>query len=109
MDSVVPIILELVSAVLVLVITGAVGALIRFVRSKTTEKQQEIIREAVRAGVLFAQQVIPEEGALIKFEKAKERAVNILVKSGIKITETQIDTLIESVLKELKKEFGDTW
>ena len=110
MEQLMPIILELVTAILVLITTVGIGAAIGFINKNTTKKQQDIIEQIVHSAVLFAQQTGFDKVGQEKFELAKERALEILKRNKrISISEEELETIIEAVVKQAKKEFGENW
>lgn len=81
----------------------------QFIRKKMGEEKFETVQAIVEDGVLFAQQVYEHTAGEVKFVKAIEYVTEELQDRGIKVEEEQIGRMIESVLKRLKKEFGDYW
>lgn len=104
-----PLITEAVTQVFILIGTVAIGFFIAFIKRRTTKEQREIIESVFKDSVLFAQQVYGKLDGDAKFEKAKERALKMLEDKKIKLNEEQVQTIIESTLKTLKKEFGEEW
>ena len=82
---------------------------VRYIRGKLTAEQQRLLEEITRASVLYVQQRYPAEAPRAKLAIAVDQAVSLLQENGIKVSEDAINVLIESNLKELKRDFGDAW
>ena len=86
-------------------VIGLIGAIITYVvvpyiRSKTTEKQRDGAKFWVQVAVNAAEQIYKEKGqGIIK----KKYVVDFLNEKGIKITDEQLDALIEAAVYELNK------
>lgn len=104
-----PLITEILGQIFLVLGTLAIGFLISFIKRKTNLEQQKLLEEIFSDAVLFAQQVFKHLDGPEKFAQAKERALLMLKDKGIELSEEQIEMLIESTLKKLKKEFGDQW
>lgn len=78
---------------------------------KLREIEAELIakQEIVDTVVLFVQQVYTAYNGEEKYKMALVRATDIMNKKGLKITPEELETLIESSVKVMKKEFGDAW
>lgn len=74
--------------------------LIPYIKSKTTEKQREDIMFWVKVAVNAAEQIYKEKG---NGKLKKEYVVKFLNDIGIKISEFELDVLIESAVLELDK------
>lgn len=85
------------------VIIALLGAIITyivvpFIKVNTTEKQRENAKFWVQVAVNAAEQIYREKGqGILK----KEYVVNFLSSKGIRITEEQLDVLIEAAVLEL--------
>lgn len=100
------IVLELISEIAVPVVVVLVGIGISWYRENVKDEK---IRGIIADGVLFAQQVFGHLEGKQRFKYAKDKAIQRLENKGFKVSEEDINTLIESVLKELKSEYGDNW
>ena len=65
--------------------------------------------EMAKLVVLYIQKKFETADGETKFNEAYIALSEMLEKKGINLTETEIQVLIESSLKLLKKEFGDIW
>lgn len=98
---------------LVVVLAGFAVALLK--KYLGTEKMKQINeelkskQEIVATVVLFVQQVYGHYEGEAKYVIALETATEWLNSKGIKITETELKSLIESSVKLLKTEFGEEW
>lgn len=99
----------LVQDVFQLLLVVGIGFLINFIRLKISEEKLTLIEKIITEGVKFAQQVYKDAGGEEKYEKAVEQITTVLNSKGLKINEVELKMLIESVLKQMKKEFGDQW
>lgn len=71
--------------------------------------QNSIVRRIVEDAVLYAQQLYHEEGGEVKLEEAIAYVQRWLEAKNIKLTEEQIEDLIEAVLKDIKVAVGEAW
>jgi len=80
-----------------------------------TEKLKEIKaefeakKEIVNTAVLFVQQVYWAYDGDAKHTKAIERATIMMNEKGLTVSPEELEALLESGLRLLKKEFGDAW
>lgn len=72
------------------------------VRAKTDERDFLIIQNLARSAVEAVEQKLWNADNAVKFQDAVDRLVTDLNARGIQITGTQIDTVIESAVKEMK-------
>lgn len=72
---------------------------------KGNKQAQELLNnEAVtKMVVLYVESVYKNVDGKEKFEKAKDKLLEILKSKGVKISDSEIEVLIESVLLSLKK------
>jgi LL-H family phage holin len=66
-------------------------------------------QELAKLVVLYIQKKFETADGETKFNEAYIALSEMLEKKGINLTETEIQVLIESSLKILKKQFGVTW
>lgn len=76
---------------------------------KQIEAELTAKQEIVDTVVLFVQQVYSAYGGEEKYKMALARATDLMNKKGLKITPEELESLIESSVKVMKKEFGDAW
>ncbi|MGJ0847406.1 phage holin [Tissierella praeacuta] len=74
--------------------------IVPFLKSKTTEKQRDTAKFWVQIAVNAAEQIYKEKG---KGNLKKEYVLEFLNSKGIKITDEQLDALIEATVYELNK------
>lgn len=79
---------------------GVLGAKIK--ASYEEKINTEVKRNVVRTTVEYVQQVFKEIDGNQKLQKAVEQASLILVEKGIPVSETELNTLIESAVYGLK-------
>jgi len=103
------IIFEALEAVLALAVTIAAVYASNYLKQRLDEKQEHMVRQIVADGVLFAQQVYKDYSGKERFAYALDRIMFALDERGIDVERKQIETLIESTVKHLKKEFEDLW
>ena len=65
-----------------------------------TKTKKEIVKDTVS----YVEQVFKDVHGIEKLEKAKEKALEWLNEKGIKISETELEILIESAVNSLKGE-----
>ena len=82
---------------------------VRYIKGKLTTEQQILVEEITRSVVLYVQQQFPKEAPKAKLGIAIEHVVDLLQQNGIKVDDNVIHVMIESNLKQLKREFGDEW
>ena len=101
--------LDLAQELFFLIGAVAMFFIIQYIRSRFGEEKANTIFSIIEDGVLFAQQVYNH----LEGDQKKEEAMNYIItrldEKGIKVTQYQIDGMIESVLKRLKLEYGDNW
>ena len=100
---------DLLSTLLSAIAVVAVYYLTKFLKKNFDDKEQEVIREIARDGVLFAQEVFEHLDGPKRYEKAMEHVSRRLKDLGIKIDAKDLEDIIHSVLKEVKSEFGALW
>jgi len=78
---------------------------------KLKQIEAELIakQEIVDTVVLFVQQVYAAYDGEEKYKMALARATDMMNKRGLKITPEELEVLIESSVKVMKKAFGDAW
>lgn len=98
---------------LVVVLAGfAVAVLKKYLGTEKMKQINEELKskqEIVDTVVLFVQQVYGHYEGEKKFVIALETASEWLTSKGIKVTVTELRSLIESSVKLLKTEFGEEW
>ena len=82
---------------------------VKWLKSRLSKEQQELANDVIRSVVLFVQQQFPKNKPTEKLDLAVSHAIDILNENGIKIDENTIHVLVESNLKQLKREFRDEW
>ncbi len=85
--------------------------LIPWIKSKTSQKQQEIISEVATIAVFAAQQLFKPEELEAKKNYAMERVEAELKRHKIKLSTEEISTYIEGALKSIKTSItdGENW
>ena len=102
MDEVTYIIVRMVVSVVAVLIAAY---LIPYIKTKTSNEVSDMIDRLVNTAVLAAEQVITGQGkGKYKKQRVLERVTGWLGVMGIKITESQLDDLIEAVVKEMNTE-----
>lgn len=76
---------------------------------KQIEAELTAKQEIVDTVVLFVQQVYAAYDGEEKYKMALVRATDLMNKKGLKITPEELESLIESSVKLMKKAFGDAW
>lgn len=76
---------------------------------KQIEAELTAKQEIVDTVVLFVQQVYAAYDGEEKYKMALARATDLMNKKGLKITPEELESLIESSVKVMKKELGDAW
>lgn len=88
----------IVEALFALIATVISVILIPYIRSKTTEKQQQTINSWIRIAVAAAEQIFKGEG---RGEEKKQYVLGFLETNGFKVDEITIDAMIEAAVLEL--------
>lgn len=109
MESLFPMVVDLMLELFLLIATIGIGFAINFFRKKTTAEQRKIIDGVVKDGILFAQQVYQHLEGTEKYNKAVEQIVLVLKQKNLKITEEELKLKIEATLKKLKADFQEQW
>jgi hypothetical protein len=94
---------------LIVLINVGVGYLILFLRKKKIFSELKHFDGLVEVAVKSVQQGFGDLENKEKFNTAKDWLITVAKERGIKISESQIDFLIESVLKDLKSQFYNEW
>lgn len=76
---------------------------------KQIEAELTAKQEIVDTVVLFVQQVYAAYDGEEKYKLALVRATDLMNKKGLKVTPEELESLIESSVKLMKKAFGDAW
>lgn len=99
--------------ILLLVVTVGVGFVVAFLKKKLgveklrkLQQESEFIREVVKAGVEYAEQRF-DSGE--KLDAAISWITEVLNQKGIIVSEKEVEGLIESTIRQLKDEFGESW
>lgn len=85
-------------AVLTIASTFITSLLIPYLKRKISADDRSKIATIVRCGVMAAEQIYHESG---QGQKKKEYVIEYLRNAGIKISEEELDVLIEAAVKEL--------
>lgn len=94
------IMIELIAKGLLPILTVVISYfLIPFLKEKTTKEQRETALILVQAAVMAAEQIFSDRG---KGLEKKEYVFKFLNDRGLKITEAELDVLIEAAVKEMK-------
>lgn len=102
MEEIIPILVELVFAIVTVVI---VPNLIKFMRSRLDEQQIENLKIIVENAVHAFEQTITEiHGGEIRKEEVVKFVTEYCEKKGINVDEKLLDILIESVVYQMNKE-----
>lgn len=88
----------IVEALFALIATVISVILIPYIRSKTTEKQQQTINGWIRIAVAAAEQIFNGEG---RGEEKKQYVLGFLSDKGFKLDENSLDAMIEAAVLEL--------
>lgn len=114
---------EIAIAIFTLVLSVAVGFVITILKERVgTEKmvaatsiynkflnEMHVKNSLASIAVKYVQQLLPANKADEKFSEAALFLSKQLSAKGFKVTDTEIKALVESAVKEAKKEFGDQW
>ena len=92
-------------SLLVAVLTAVIGYVTRvltvYLKEKGVLKTLEAKKETVDIVVNAIEQIYKAEHGADKIKRAKQRIVAILEQQGIKISETELETLIEASVKAM--------
>ena len=98
---------EIVLAVIGLCFVLITKYFIPWISSKTSVKQQELIKTISKSVVYAAQQLYDKEAVDIKKAYAMERVESELTRYNIKLSTDDISTYIEGALKDIKTSLAD--
>ena len=98
-------IINLLMAIIVACVGAVTRKVVKFLNEKTIISKLESNREIVRIVVDAIEQVYIELDGEQKFNIAKQEVIKIMNEKGIKITDLEINSLIESVVKEMNDSF----
>ena len=101
--------LEAIGYAIYLLLSFILYHVVKYLRKKIDEQHEEVLRIIIEDGILFAQQVFGHLQGEERYEEALEYISEKLKEKNIKISSKDLKVMIESVLKQLKKEFGDSW
>lgn len=76
---------------------------------KKIDHEIQTNQELARLAVLYVQKSFKDVDSQTKYREAFIALSEMLNKKGIALTESEIQILIESSLKTLKKQFGNAW
>lgn len=98
---------EAVMQLAVVVITGLVSVLTAkataYFREKGLLAKLDAKKKSVDIAVNAVEQIYYEEEGPERYKQAKVRAIDLLNKQGITITEQELDTLIEAAVSGMKQ------
>lgn len=94
---------DIIIKIIILIITGIIIPMInKYVNTYVSKEQLEIIKGYVETGVRCANQIYTPEQWKEKKEYVLNYAIGIVNDFGLKITEEQVDTLIEGIVNQIK-------
>ena len=77
-----------------------------FLNERIDKDQWAMIKDVVQGAVMFVEQVskidVELQGEELKFNLAKEKALQLLNDKGLTITDVELEILIESFVLEMK-------
>lgn len=88
------------------IITGVISYVgVQLKKAYTKYTNTKTINEIIEATVLYVEQVSKNKGATSseKFDEAKEKAKEWLDNNDLKVSDTELEILIESAVKKLDK------
>ncbi len=110
------IILEGLGYIIYLLVSLAIYYTINFLKKKVDEQKlkldeytQEKIRMIITDGIRYAQQVYRNSSGEKRLEEALNYVYEKLEKMGLDIPDNSIRIILESILKDLKRQFGEDW
>jgi len=101
--------LSFIGELLYLMLVVAVFFVIRYIKQNISEYETAVIRAIVEDGILFVQQVYGHVDGEHKLQRALEVISNALDKKNLKVDEEQLRVMVESILRRLKKDYGEMW
>lgn len=104
---------QIQEAVVNLVIAGVVGVITyaaqrvgSYFNAKGIDKKLESKRTSIDIAVNAVEQIAKNEGIDNKFEEAKNQAIEILRANGIKISEVELEAMIEDSVAAMKNGYA---
>ena len=101
------ILVQVLQGVLVVLIPAIATAVIRFVLKKINETDHAILSHLTALAVQWANQKLEDASNDEKLEAVTNKIIELAKEHGIKVTEAQIDVLIESTVKSIKDTLSD--
>ena len=96
------IIIQMIAEYLPIIFTAILTAFVGFIKSKYTKYVNDDIKRNVAADtVKYIEQIYKDIHGNDKLEKAKETMKTLLSEKGIKISEIEMVTLLESAVKNM--------
>lgn len=97
-------VLMTVAGLVLLMLIGMLGAALKWIQAHTSAKTFELMTAIGRAAVKATAQVAKTRGwtNADKYADAKDRIEALATAHGLKLTEAQINTLVERAVRELK-------
>lgn len=102
-------VLKMLAYLLVALVNVAMGYVILFLRKHKIVKEIQSHKELVDIAVKAVQEAYVHLDGTQKFELAKEWIVKTANAKGLKISDKEVDFLIDAVVKESKIKFGEAW
>lgn len=94
---------QLLSAIVTIVLTWALGQASRYLRARFSAQQLATAAGVARAAVLFVEQVYRTAHGPDKLQPAIERAKALAASAGITLTDDQWETLVEQAVKQFNE------
>lgn len=95
----------LLGVILTAIVAYVSTSIKKWLNAKLSNEQLEQGRKYAEIIVHAIEQIYRESGGQVKFEKAKENLVKMLNDNKVKISEDQIDYLIEAVVNEMNRQW----
>lgn len=96
------IITQMITEYLPVILTAIMTGIVGFIKSKYTKLANDNIKKDVAATtVKYVEQIYKDLHGTEKLEKAKESMLALLEEKGVKISEIELITLLESAVKDM--------
>lgn len=100
---------EAVMQLMLAVITGLIGLvtakITKYFKEKGILAKFEAKKTSVDIAVNAVEQIYYNEDGVVRYQNAKQRATDILNDQGIKITDDELNTLIEASVMAMKNSY----
>lgn len=100
---------EIIEMIMYIAVTVGVPFVVKYIKDKNKVEKMDKVLEYAEIAVLFAQQAYEQFSGETRYKHASSYLSNQAAKIGIKLTDEEVRSLIESTLKSVKYRFAEDW